>query len=130
MVSTKLWRLPTRGALGNGLRVVAGAVSHRTARLSSPRGASGSNFARTRRHRHRSLSVKPVENQVGTRIEIKFGPAIPKDETALAWATRSQSRWPGRASYQGKSSPFWYAADEFHELLLRERRPCANGAGT
>ena len=26
MVSTKLWRLPTRGALGNGLRVVAGAV--------------------------------------------------------------------------------------------------------
>ena len=26
MVSTKLLRLPTRGALGNGLRVVAGAV--------------------------------------------------------------------------------------------------------
>src|SRR5262249_17815051 len=26
MVSSKLWRLPTRGALGNGLRVVAGAV--------------------------------------------------------------------------------------------------------
>ena len=31
MVSTKLLRLPTRGALGNGLRVVAGAV------LASPR---------------------------------------------------------------------------------------------
>ena len=26
MISTKLLRLPTRGALGNGLRVVAGAV--------------------------------------------------------------------------------------------------------
>src|SRR5262249_33828800 len=26
MVSSKLWRLPTRGALGNGLRAVAGAV--------------------------------------------------------------------------------------------------------
>src|SRR5262249_15173236 len=26
MMSSKLWRLPTRGALGNGLRVVAGAV--------------------------------------------------------------------------------------------------------
>ncbi len=26
LVSSKLWRLPTRGALGNGLRVVAGLV--------------------------------------------------------------------------------------------------------
>ena len=27
LITSKLWRLPTRGALGNGLRVVAGAVA-------------------------------------------------------------------------------------------------------
>jgi hypothetical protein len=42
MVSTKLLRLPTRGALGNGLRVVAGAVVASGARLSSPRATAGS----------------------------------------------------------------------------------------
>ena len=49
MVSTKLLRLPTRGALGNGLRVVAGAVLASLARrhhLQSPDGVS----ARARRH--------------------------------------------------------------------------------
>ena len=33
LVSSKLWRLPTRGAMGNGLRVVAGAVTASDGRL-------------------------------------------------------------------------------------------------
>ena len=86
MVSTKLLRLPTRGALGNGLRVVAGSV------LAS----NGSLVVTTRgkrielRPEHDGsttvVSVKPVKNQVGTRIEISFGPAIPSDADALHWA--------------------------------------------
>jgi hypothetical protein len=33
LVSSKLWRLPTRGAMGNGLRVVVGAVAASNGRL-------------------------------------------------------------------------------------------------
>ena len=86
MVSTKLLRLPTRGALGNGLRVVAGAVL-----------ASDGSLVVTTRNKRIELrperdgsttvvSVKPVNFPVGTRIEIGFGPAIPEDANALRWA--------------------------------------------
>ena len=116
LVSTKLWRLPTRGAQGNGLRVVAGSVV-----------ASKGSLAVTTRGRRIELrpehdgttsvaSVTPVANQVGTRVEIKFGPAIPHDESALAWARTAVAMNRGD-TYQGKSSPFWYAADDFHALM-------------
>jgi hypothetical protein len=79
MISTKLLRLPTRGALGNGLRVVAGAVL-----------ASGGSLTVTTRNRRIVLrperdgtttvvSAKPAKFPVGTRIEISFGPSLPCD---------------------------------------------------
>jgi hypothetical protein len=116
LISTKLWRLPTRGAQGNGLRVVAGSVI-----------ASNGSLAVTTRGKRIVLrpqhdgatsvaSVTPVANQAGTRVEIKFGPAIPHDEGALAWAEIAVGMNRGD-TYQGKSSPFWYAADDFHALL-------------
>jgi hypothetical protein len=77
MVSTKLLRLPTRGALGNGLRVVAGAV------LAS----EGSLVVITRNRRivlrperdgtTSAVSAEPVDFSVGTRVEISFGPVLP-----------------------------------------------------
>ena len=96
MVSTKLLRLPTRGALGNGLRVVAGAVL-----------ASGGSLVVITRNRRIELrperdgtttvvSVKTVKHPVGTRIEISFGPALPCDGDALSWAQWSPSGWHGR----------------------------------
>jgi hypothetical protein len=86
MVSTKLLRLPTRGALGNGLRVVAGAVL-----------ASGGSLAVTTHNRRIVLrpehdgstsviSVEPAEYPVGTRIEIGFGPAIPRFGDPMRWS--------------------------------------------
>jgi hypothetical protein len=79
MISTKLFRLPTRGALGNGLRVVAGAVL-----------ASEGTLTVTTRNRRIKLrpeadgtttviGTKAVNFPVGTRIEIGFGPALPCD---------------------------------------------------
>jgi hypothetical protein len=76
MVSTKLLRLPTRGALGNGLRVVAGAVL-----------ASGGSLIVTTRNRRIGLrperdgtttvtGVKAVKFPVGTRIEVRFGTPV------------------------------------------------------
>ncbi|WP_334406007.1 hypothetical protein [Bradyrhizobium sp. AZCC 2289] len=116
MVSTKLLRLPTRGALGNGLRVVAGAVL-----------ASEGFLVVTTRNRRIELhperdgsttvvTVTPVDFPVGTRVDIGFGPAIPEDANALGWAVVATEMARGQ-SYQGKSSPWWYDAPQFHELL-------------
>jgi Histidine kinase-, DNA gyrase B-, and HSP90-like ATPase len=114
MVSTKLWRLPTRGALGNGLRVVAGAV------LAS--GGSLTVITRNRRIELRPerdgttaiVSNESVDFPVGTRVEIGLG-TLPDDRHALHWARIAIAM--GGKSYAGKTSPHWYDAAAFHELL-------------
>jgi hypothetical protein len=120
LVSTKLLRLPTRGALGNGLRVVAGAV------LASGKGSSLTVITHDKRVVLRpehdgtttAVSVKPVRHPVGTKIEISFGPALPTDERALSWTQEACRLARARGeTYLGKSSPWWYDAAQFHELL-------------
>jgi hypothetical protein len=117
MLSTKLLRLPTRGALGNGLRVVAGAVL-----------VSGGTLVVSTRNRQIELrperdgtttvvSVKPIKHPVGTRIEISFGPTLPCDTETLVWAKIACELASGGQHYLGKSSPWWYDAPQFHELL-------------
>jgi hypothetical protein len=117
MRSSKLLRLPQRGALGNGLRVVAGAVlaSHgslavttRNQRIELRPEADGSTTV---------VKVTAAKRPVGTRIEIGFGPALPPDRGALMWAHHAEMMARG-GSYEGKSSPFWYDPVQFHELLL------------
>ena len=118
MRSSKLLRLPQRGALGNGLRVVAGAV------LAS----EGSLTVITRNRRivlapqadgtTTVVRVKTVEHPVGTRIEIGFGPALPPDDDPLAWVHAAAAIAHDGKSYDGKSSPFWYDPAQFHELIL------------
>ena len=101
MVSTKLLRLPTRGALGNGLRVVAGAVLASEGTLVV--------ITRNRRIELRPerdgtttvVSAKPVKLPVGTRIEIGFGPALPEDYDALDWA-RTAIKMQAGTTYAGK----------------------------
>jgi hypothetical protein len=117
MMSTKLWRLPSRGALGNGLRVVAGAVL-----------ASGGSLTVITRNRRIDLrperdgittviSDDPIEFPVGARVEISFGPTLPDDSDALHWARWAIKLSRHGQSYAGKSSPWWYDPLQFHELL-------------
>jgi hypothetical protein len=114
MMSTKLWRLPTRGALGNGLRVVAGAVLASEGFLTV--------ITRNRRIELRPerdgtttvVSTKPVDFPVGTRVEIGLG-TLPDDRHALHWAQVAIAM--SGQSYAGKTSPHWYDAATFHELL-------------
>jgi hypothetical protein len=116
LLSTKLLRLPTRGALGNGLRVVAGAVL-------------ASNGSLTVISRGERLKLKPErdgsttvieesadDRVLGTRVEIGFGPALPEDDDALYWASGAIDLAQG-TSYPGQSSPYWYDEPQFHELL-------------
>jgi hypothetical protein len=118
LVSTKLLRLPTRGALGNGLRVVAGAVlasngfltvTTRDVRLGLRPERDGSTSI---------ISQTRCAHPVGTRIEIGFGPDLPedKDKDALKWAQGARRMAQG-TNYEGHSSPWWYDVPHFHELL-------------
>jgi hypothetical protein len=116
LISTKLLRLPTRGALGNGLRVVAGAVLASAGFLTViTRGRQ----LKLKPERDGSTSViesKASDRQIGTRIEIGFGPDLPADANALFWANLAIHLARGVA-YAGKSSPWWYDVPQFHELL-------------
>jgi hypothetical protein len=116
--STKLLRLPQRGQLGNGLRVVAGAVL-----------ASSGSLTVITRNKHIALrpeangsttvlKVTLAKQPIGTRIAIAFGPALPEDPDALDWVRAAQEVASGGEAYNGRSSPFWYDAAQFHELLL------------
>jgi hypothetical protein len=85
--SSKQWRRPQRGALGNGLRVVAGSL------ISS----GGGHLVVTTRGRRLEITPLyeggstvvsvPAPERVGTKIEIKFGPDMPEDHEALTWAS-------------------------------------------
>jgi hypothetical protein len=115
LVSSKLLRLPTRGALGNGLRVVAGAVL-----------ASGGHLIVETRGRRINLrpqdngdtlaAFEPGPRTIGTRIEIHLGQELHSSD-ALSWARRA-AELAGRGEvYRGRSSPHWYDGEAFFDLL-------------
>jgi hypothetical protein len=116
LMSSKLLRLPTRGALGNGLRVVAGAVLASRGRLVvltrdchivvTP-GDDG--ISKT--------EITQIDHPKGTRIEIRFGAALPEDENALYWAELAAGVGQSGKTYKGKTSPHWYDADSLFELF-------------
>jgi hypothetical protein len=119
MVSTKLLRLPQRGALGNGLRVVAGAVL-----------ASEGSLAVITRNRRITLQpradgrtavvkVTKLDHPLGTRVEIGLGAALPTDDVdPFLWAQAAAAVASTGKTYEGKSSAHWYDAAQFHELIL------------
>ena len=117
LVSTKLLRLPTRGALGNGLRVVAGAVLASSGSLVVITRGKRIELRPERDGSTTVVNVKPVKHSIGTRVEIRFGPAIPCDEGTLNWAVVAERLAHKGTSYTGRSSPHWYDAAQFHELL-------------
>jgi hypothetical protein len=114
--SSKLLRLPTRGALGNGLRVVAGAILASNGRLEVV----------THGFRHAltplddgatAVDTMPVAKTAGTRIEIYLGDSIPDDPHALEWAQAASDMAGHGKVYSGKPSVWWYTPSAFFELL-------------
>jgi len=117
MISTKLLRLPQRGALGNGLRghhctgddtEGSLAVITRNRRVVLRPERDGTTTV---------VAVKPIKFPVGTRVEVKFGPALPCDADTLFWARIACQLSRTGQVYTGKSSPWWYDISQFHELL-------------
>ncbi len=115
--SSKLLRLPTRGALGNGLRVVVGAVL----------ATGGDLTVETRGMRYK---LKPQDDgsttileegtnplpSCGTKITVHFGSGLPSDYNDTDWAAKAH-KFRMAKIYKGKTSAWWYDGDSFYELL-------------
>lgn len=115
MITTKLLRLPTRGALGNGLRVVAGAVI----------ASSGKIFASTQGKKYQihiqnnGTSMADVIDEyhnLGTRLEIYFGPNVTMKASDLHWAELAVIFNRGE-KFRCKTSAYWYTSEAFFELV-------------
>ena len=110
LLSSKRRRLPLRGMLGNGLRVLTGAVA----------ASEGSLIVETRGHRltlavDMATGLTRVENdqavpvKPGVAVHITFGPRLPRyygDESTLARNAIAIASY-GKG-YDGPSSPWWY----------------------
>jgi hypothetical protein len=122
LASSKHLRLPTRGALGNGLRLVAGAVLASGGSLTVCTRGRSLRLAPQDGGTTKVLSTEPWE-RAGTRVEVRFGPALPVDPDELFTWTDHASKLAGRGTgYGGRSSPWWYTPEAFWTFLQ------ANGA--
>ncbi|MFL5956095.1 MAG: ATP-binding protein [Solirubrobacterales bacterium] len=117
LVSTKLLHRPTRGAIGNGLRVVMGGAV-----------ASGGRLTVESRRARYALDVDratggtvvieegPSDITAGTRVTIAFGPELAggADDGDLALLAICCA---GPAVEPMRSHPSWYGEDDFAELV-------------
>ncbi len=114
--STKKIRLPTRGALGNGLRVVSGAAvvlgGHLVVESSGYRMKI---LVDERDGIARPVDVQPSQRK-GTRIEFYC-------DLSEGRYAENDTRWIDQAVklatgtyYKGTTSPFWYDVDSFFDL--------------
>lgn len=118
LTSSKMIRLPSRGALGNGLRVVVGTVL-----------ASGGNmYIETRGVCYTlvpqddgstEVSCSPCARNQGTMVAVQFGPRLEYEEVDVLELGRLAIDFSkfGK-SYRGKTSAWWYEPESFFEMCL------------
>jgi hypothetical protein len=118
--TSKLWRLPKRGAVGNGVRVIVGAVASGGGRINiQSRGQTI--VLRPQAHNGSTLveEVSKSERLIGTAITIEINPACPVDEYDLVWAEtaiRLAQLGDQRISAY-RANPHWLDLDHFREML-------------
>jgi len=123
LTSSKLLRMPTRGALGNGLRVVAGAILASGGSLEVITGGNRHRLA-PRDDGSTAVETTPEPEISGTCVEVRLGDDIPFDMNALHWAYLAIEMADGGKTYEGKTSAHWYDRAAFFELLQAAgRRP-------
>jgi hypothetical protein len=120
LASSKWLRMPTRGMLGNGLRVVAGVVlvcggqlrvcTRGRALTLKPRDADGQTEI---------LASEPWEGK-GTRVEVTLRGELAQiandDDGLFSWAEEARRLTEG-SGYKGKTASRWYDPAGFWELL-------------
>jgi hypothetical protein len=108
--TSKLWRLPTRGAQGNGLRVAVGFVLCAKGRLRVCTMGRELELRPRDSGETQVVSTKPWGGR-GTEVGVGVAPT----DGMLEWAEVAKAH-VGASTYQGKSSPHWYDASAFYEL--------------
>lgn len=119
LTSSKTRRMPTRGMLGNGLRVVVGVVL--------VGGGTVTVYTRGRRLtlRPRADGSTAIESEepwegTGTRIEITLAGEMADlawaDGGLFGWRDEAVALWNEGTQYRGESSPWWYGDAAFWEL--------------
>lgn len=115
MITSKLLRLPTRGALGNGLRVVTGAIISTNGQL----------YVSTNGYKYEltfyddgsaKKEIIGTYEEEGTKIEVILGNRVRFTESDLAWGQNAILFARGE-THSCKTSPFWYTSESFFELL-------------
>jgi len=115
LTSSKRWRMPSRGALGNGLRVVVGTIYC----------LKGELFITTHGKKWQLIpqdngftEIKFIENQIseGTTIQMII-PENPFAQQTPEWAELALKVNQGK-NYLGKAQANWYDSDSFYNLLM------------
>jgi hypothetical protein len=109
--SSKLWRLPTRGALGNGLRVVAGAVMALQGELTVITKGSKCRVIPNQETGKSLVLMEPTEFEPGTSVEINL-PNLETKKDPFLW-----KGLPGSPNYKGRTNFHWYSPDNLSELF-------------
>ena len=126
MISSKLIRRPTRGAVGNGLRVVTGAAfaSGGTIVVSS-RGVAQELAFDTATGETVVTDRKESDVTSGTRVTIFFGEALPVDADTDKWG-RLAIRMKGKSASPMLTHPSWYSTAGFREVIESARGSAAD----
>ncbi len=115
LLSGKLLRLPKCGALGNGLRVVTGAVLASGGEL-RVRTKGRWLVLEPRDDGHTSVRRDRETQLGGTLVRITLGGDLAEADDVTDMALRAISL-RGASRYEGKTSAWWYDSDAFFELL-------------
>jgi hypothetical protein len=117
MISGKFYRLPQRGALGNGLRVIVGSLVASSGTLEViTRGCR--TLLRPLKARTEIIETAEIEHQPGTVITITFGPALPEYEDDLTWAVPAIIlAQHAKPPYDRAPSLHWFDLDHLTETL-------------
>ena len=123
LVSSKLVRLPTRGMLGNGLRVVMGAVAafHGTIAVTT-RGTRYELGTDSVTGSPRVVASEPADEQSGgLAVDIAFPSNVFADrDFTMARIAIALAR--GGTYYDGPSQPGWYSPEALCDLLAAAPR--------
>ena len=118
LTSSKIVRLPQRGALGNGLRVVMGAVFASQGEIEVE--SNGVRYVLTPESDGTTSSVtSPSSYGKGTRVRLKLGPSIPTHDFPLMYYANYATIFSelGKHYKSDKTSVWWYDEASFFELL-------------
>jgi DNA topoisomerase VI subunit B len=118
MLSSKLLRRPTRGAVGNGLRVCLGYLTATRGQLVIETGSVRVELTPDIDGTNRIINSSTIEPRQGLRLTAIAGDA-PFANEHLAWAEDAVelARQSGTPAFTGRPSPHWLDLDHFRVLL-------------